>query len=66
MYIFETIFATTLLQTYLDRIKWSDNTVLEKPDHKEVSNVSESQSLSREAQRVFGQRASADVRTRNR
>ena len=25
MYIFETIFATILLQTYLDRIKWSDN-----------------------------------------
>ena len=24
MYIFETIFATILLQTYLDRIKWSD------------------------------------------
>ena len=26
MYIFETIFATILLQTYLDRIKWSDKT----------------------------------------
>ena len=26
MYIFETIFATILLQTYLDRIKWSDTT----------------------------------------
>ena len=25
MYIFETIFATILLQTYLDRIKWSDS-----------------------------------------
>ena len=25
IYIFETIFATILLQTYLDRIKWSDN-----------------------------------------
>ena len=25
MHIFETIFATILLQTYLDRIKWSDN-----------------------------------------
>ena len=24
MYIFETIFATILLQTYLDRVKWSD------------------------------------------
>ena len=24
MYIFVTIFATILLQTYLDRIKWSD------------------------------------------
>ena len=24
MYIFETIFATILLQTHLDRIKWSD------------------------------------------
>ena len=27
MYIFVTIFATILLQTYLDRIKWSDNWV---------------------------------------
>ena len=26
IYIFETIFATILLQTYLDRIKWSDTT----------------------------------------
>ena len=30
MYIFETIFATILLQTYLDSIKWSDKTVIEK------------------------------------
>ena len=28
MYIFETIFATILLQTYLDRIKWSDTYLL--------------------------------------
>ena len=27
MYIFETIFATILLQTYLDRIKWSDTLI---------------------------------------
>ena len=27
MYIFETIFATILLQTYLDRIKWSDKDI---------------------------------------
>ena len=27
MFIFETIFATILLQTFFDRIKWSDNNV---------------------------------------
>ena len=43
MYIFETIFATKLQQTYLDRIKWSDRIL--NSNHSDRLKISASQLL---------------------
>ena len=41
MYIFVTIFATVLLQTYLDRIKWSDKTDTKRPARRKIIKTSD-------------------------
>ena len=45
MYIFVTIFATILLQTYLDIIKWSDTMICWRVSHRLTSLVKESHTV---------------------